>query len=435
MRRTWLLITALAVALALSTAAAQASGGRLVAHGSVQQVYATGLTPRAALSLLNRRGRVVATQRADALGGVVFRQITPGAGYRLQTGHTRSAAVTVMTDRSAPPSTKVYNQKLPRGGYGYLRTRDGTRLAIDVRLPGGGRGPVDGPYPTLVEYAGYGYADPAGAEKGISAVATLLGFAVVDVNMRGTGCSGGSFDYFEPLQNLDGYDVIETVARQPWVLHHRVGMLGISYGGISQLFVAATDPPHLTSIAPMSVIDDNATTLYPGGILNTGFALGWAEHRQSRRPARLADDRRGVGVQAHPGGRPHLQGQPGPARRGAERGGPGTGQPLLRAQCRRPPGSDHASCTRSTCPSISPASGPTSRPAATARTWRSTSPARRASGSRSPTASTATRWTRTRSTAGMTSSSSTSPTAPLRCRLRSRRWRRPSTSRRWGSTA
>jgi hypothetical protein len=110
-------------------------------------------------------------------------------------------------------------------------------------------------------------------------VANLLGFAVVDVNIRGTGCSGGSFDYFEPLQDLDGYDVIETVARQPWVLGHRVGMLGISYGGISQLFVGATDPPHLAAITPLSVIDNTATTLYPGGLLNTGFALGWAKDR------------------------------------------------------------------------------------------------------------------------------------------------------------
>ena len=95
----------------------------------------------------------------------------------------------------------------------------------------------------MVEYAGYGYADPAGPDSGIAQIANLLGFAVVDVNMRGTGCSGGAFDYFEPLQSLDGYDVIETVARQPWVLHHKVGMMGISYGGISQLFVAATNPP------------------------------------------------------------------------------------------------------------------------------------------------------------------------------------------------
>jgi uncharacterized protein len=99
------------------------------------------------------------------------------------------------------------------------------------------------------------------------------------VNMRGTGCSGGAFSFFEPLQSLDGYDVIETVARQPWVLGHRVGMIGISYGGISQLFVAATDPPHLAAIAPLSVIDDTATTLYPGGILNTGFGLPYARAR------------------------------------------------------------------------------------------------------------------------------------------------------------
>ena len=70
-----------------------------------------------------------------------------------------------------------------------------------------------------------------------------MGFTVVDVNMRGTGCSGGAFDFFEPLQNLDGYDVVETVARQPWVAHGKVGMLGISYGGISQLFTAQTQPP------------------------------------------------------------------------------------------------------------------------------------------------------------------------------------------------
>ena len=107
--------------------------------------------------------------------------------------------------------------------------------------------------------------------------------------MRGTGCSGGAFDYFERLQALDGYDVIETVARQPWALNHRVGMLGISYGGISQLFVAATRPPSLAAIAPLSVIDSTLTTLYPGGILNTGFALSWAEDRVERRrspPAR-----------------------------------------------------------------------------------------------------------------------------------------------------
>ena len=182
----------------------------------------------------------------------------------------------MFTNRDAPPSTKGYSQRIPTSGYGYLTTRDGTKLAIDVHTPGTGTGP----YPTVVEYAGYGYADPFhGPDSGIAQVANLLGFAVVDVNMRGTGCSGGAFDYFERLQSLDGYDVVETVARQPWVLHHKVGTMGISYGGISQLFLAATNPPHLAAIAPLSVIDDSQTTLYPGGILNTGFTLPWAAER------------------------------------------------------------------------------------------------------------------------------------------------------------
>ena len=279
----WATVIALVANVASAQAEAHYARAGFQAHGSVQQVYATGLRPLASVMLVDRAGRVVGTQRADALGGIVFRALAPGPGYRVRTaaggGVAQSEPVTVLADRSAasaPLSTGIYDQRLPAGGYGYLRTRDGTLLAIDVRLPGSA---AEGPYPTLVEYSGYGYADPSGPQSGIAPVANLLGFAVVDVNMRGTGCSGGSFDYFEPLQSLDGYDVIETVARQPWVLGHRVGMMGISYGGISQLFVAATDPPHLAAIAPLSVIDNTATTLYPGGILNTGFALVWGEQR------------------------------------------------------------------------------------------------------------------------------------------------------------
>jgi predicted acyl esterase len=110
-------------------------------------------------------------------------------------------------------------------------------------------------------------------------IANSMGFAVVDINMRGTGCSAGAFDFFEPLQSLDGYDIVETVARQPWVQHGKVGMLGISYGGISQLFTAQLQPPSLAAITPVSVIDATPTTLYPGGVLNTGFAVNWAKER------------------------------------------------------------------------------------------------------------------------------------------------------------
>jgi predicted acyl esterase len=274
---------------------ARAAGG-IVAHGSARQVWLTGLPAHARMSLLDHAGHRVQTKRADAQGGVLFRNVTPGAGYRVRRDATgqRSARVTVHSEAASQWNPSIYDQKIPSNGYGYLTTRDGTKLAYTVHpptspadLPGLPPGTVlpplgldyTPPYPTLIEYSGYGTAIPAGPENGIATLANLMGFAVVDVSMRGTGCSGGAFDFFEPLQQLDGYDVIETVARQSWVKGHRVGMMGISYGAISQLFTAQNNPPHLAAIAPLSTIDSVATTLFPGGILNTGFALAWAKER------------------------------------------------------------------------------------------------------------------------------------------------------------
>jgi uncharacterized protein len=275
-------VMALAAAALCAPAGAGAANG-LAVHGSVNQVYVTGAQPGTSLTLL-RRGERVSRKRVGELGGVVFRRVAAGKGYRVRAADgSLSVKVGVMRDRAAPKDPSIYNQTLPAGGYGYLTTRDGTSLARDVRLPGPASA---GPYPTVVEYSGYGYADPAGPQSGIAPILNLLGYAVVDVNMRGTGCSGGAFDYYERLQSLDGYDVVETTARQPWVLGSRVGMAGVSYGGISQLFVGATAPPHLAAITPLSVIDNTATTLYPGGILNTGFAVRWAEDRvDDARPA------------------------------------------------------------------------------------------------------------------------------------------------------
>src|SRR5436190_22261761 len=142
------------------------------AHGSAKQVYVTGLRPRARMRLLNRNGRAIATKRADGLGGLLFRHVRPGRGYRVRHagGGAKSGPVRVLSTRPAPPKTSIYKQQIPSSGYGYLRTRDGTKLAIDVHppqdvtnaLPGAQLPPLPaGPTPTLIEYSGYGYADPA----------------------------------------------------------------------------------------------------------------------------------------------------------------------------------------------------------------------------------------------------------------------------------
>jgi uncharacterized protein len=184
----------LAFTFTVCVGAAGAAEPSFSARGSVEQVYVTGATPGEQLSLVDGAGSTVSTRDANSLGGALFRGVTPGSGYRVRASDgTESDPLTVLTTQSAPPSTDVYNQAIPPDGYGYLTTRDGTKLAIYVHppkdvakaLPGVQPPPVPaGPTPTLIEYSGYGYADPAGPQNGISILANLMGFTVVDVNMR-----------------------------------------------------------------------------------------------------------------------------------------------------------------------------------------------------------------------------------------------------------
>ena len=235
-----------------------------------------GAKPETELTLTDKANAVIKTGVVDAQGSLLFRDLAASDGLSISSATERSDTFSVQSADAVPDPALYTNQTmLPAGGFGYITTRDGTTLSANVLLPG----PADqGPYPTVVEYSGYQPSDPDSAQ--LAQVYLSMGLAYVGVNMRGTGCSGGSFRYFEIVQSLDGYDVIEAVAAQPWVLDHQVGMVGISYPGISQLFVAATQPPSLNSITPLSVLDDSfRSTLYPGGILNTGFAVKWTNER------------------------------------------------------------------------------------------------------------------------------------------------------------
>ncbi|MDG2307598.1 MAG: CocE/NonD family hydrolase [Candidatus Binatia bacterium] len=245
--------------------------------GSVEQVYLVGATPGTELQLVDADGSVVQTGTADDNGTLIYRHVAAAAGYRVEAADGSSSPAFEVKTADDVPSQDFYSSQEINAGYGYLETRDGTLLAYNVMLPGD---PEDGPYPTVVEYSGY---DPANldAPQPSSLIASVLGYAVVGVNMRGTGCSGGTFEFFETLQTTDGYDAIEAIAAQPWVMDNEVGMVGLSYPGISQLFVAWRQPPSLIAIAPLSVVSDTGRgTLRPGGILNNGFAISWSEDRR-----------------------------------------------------------------------------------------------------------------------------------------------------------
>jgi predicted acyl esterase len=250
------------------------------AHGSVGQIWLVGAVPGEPLELTDPDGRVLRSAVADSEGSLLLRDLAPGLFRVISGGASDRPAATPplrVTDWEDHPEPSYYAAQRITPGYGYLAMRDGTRLALNAWLPGP---PEKGPYPTLVEYSGYEAANPD-AQQATTAIAALLGYAVVAVNMRGTGCSGGVYDFFEPLQSTDGYDIVESVAAQPWVKGHKVGMIGASYPGISQLFVAQLDPPSLAAISPLSVISDPVRgVLRPGGIFNDGFAT-WIRERQT----------------------------------------------------------------------------------------------------------------------------------------------------------
>ncbi len=256
------------------------------AVGGIEQLLVTDDQARVRpYEVLDDNAVTVATTTADEKGAALFRQLAAGT-YTVRTPASGnpdvqwevSEPIEVLGRDAPPPAPAFYDDQQLNDGFGYIATRDGTTLSANVWLPG----PIDkGPYPTVVEYSGYSPSNPDDAT--FAQIYTTLGFAYVGVNIRGTGCSGGSFNFFEWMQSIDGYDAIETVAAQPWVEFHTVGMVGISYPGISQLFVGQTQPPHLAAITPLSVLDDSyRSTLYPGGILNTGFAVSWAAERQDQ---------------------------------------------------------------------------------------------------------------------------------------------------------
>jgi uncharacterized protein len=249
--------------------------------GSVEQVAVTGAVPGATITLHGTAHRPVAEGTADAAGSYLFREVEPGRAYRVSQSvdgiqSRRSGPVHVSSPEDTPPASLYVRQDL-EPGYGYFEVRDGTKLGYQLLLPDP-EAWGEGPYPTVIDYSGY---EPSQRiYDGLDRDFLALGYAVMGVNMRGTGCSGGAFDYFEWLQALDGYDMVETVAAQRW--SDGVALVGKSYPGISQLFVAATQPPSLDAIVPGHVVGDYyRDVVYPGGMLNQTYAVAWAQRQEA----------------------------------------------------------------------------------------------------------------------------------------------------------
>ncbi len=157
----------------------------------------------------------------------------------------------------------------------WIPMSDGARLGARLWLPFDLAGP---PTPAVLEYIPYRKDDVT-----ISRDATLHphlaqhGYACIRVDMRGSGSSSGVLmDEYSEQEMSDGEEVLAWIAEQPWC-DGRVGMIGISWGGITGLQMAARRAPSLKAVIALGSTDsryyDDAG--YFVGCM-VGQTVGWA---------------------------------------------------------------------------------------------------------------------------------------------------------------
>jgi len=157
----------------------------------------------------------------------------------------------------------------------WIPLSDGNRLAARIWLPvESGSEPV----PAILEYIPYRKRDFMRArDEPIHRYFAGHGYAAVRVDLRGSGDSDGVLlDEYLLQEQLDGVEVIDWIAAQPWC-SGAVGMIGISWGGFNALQVATHQPSALKAIITLCSTDDRYAddVHYMGGcMLNENLTWG-----------------------------------------------------------------------------------------------------------------------------------------------------------------
>lgn len=173
-------------------------------------------------------------------------------------------------DSRQPVSKPKYKIRLDRNVR--VGMRDGVEIAAVIVRP-----EAEGKFPAIVGYtpyrrvlqvrSSYSEAEYNHHLHGASYFAER-GYAVMHFDSRGTGNSGGSTeDVYSQTEQKDGYEMIEWIASQPWC-SGKVGMWGMSSGGVVLWQVGVQQPPHLTTLLVGSANTDvYLDWVYPGGVL------------------------------------------------------------------------------------------------------------------------------------------------------------------------
>lgn len=158
----------------------------------------------------------------------------------------------------------------------YVPMRDGCRIALDAYVPRPKDGAGDERFPTLLFLTPYyrrfklrpGGSGEVNPNTGkFRDYFVPRGYAVVVVDVRGTGASFGTRDSFRsPREREDSREIADWIVAQPWS-NGVIGATGISYLGAAADFLASTGHPAVKAIAPICAVwDTYADNYFPGGI-------------------------------------------------------------------------------------------------------------------------------------------------------------------------
>jgi predicted acyl esterase len=159
--------------------------------------------------------------------------------------------------------------------------QDAINIYVEVTKP-----KAEGNYPVILEASPYHgpngdrkgtriFPDPvdeAGNKIGLTGYFAPRGYAVVMMDLRGTGRSEGCLDHLGAKDAADMKTVIEWAASQEWS-NGRVGMTGHSYVAGTQVAAAAQKPQGLVTIVPSAGLGSMYDHQFQLGV---PYMLQWA---------------------------------------------------------------------------------------------------------------------------------------------------------------
>ncbi len=174
----------------------------------------------------------------------------------------------------------------------YVEMRDGVAIAVDVYLP---KGKVkDQKFPTVLHQTRYWRSielkwpyrwfrkNPIGPLGDFMIPVILQGYAVVVVDSRGSGASGGvSFHPWNKDEVADMTEIVDHIIAQKWS-NGIVGGAGASYSGTTSEFLTTLKHPAVKAVVNMnSLFDVYADNAFTGGMHNAWFTRVWGEANES----------------------------------------------------------------------------------------------------------------------------------------------------------